>query len=301
MGQISVKPLIIALTLLGCTSATPGPQAVAPQPPVWVIADGDTEITLFATVHALPEGLDWLSPEAARRLAAADTLILETIIPEDRMAFSQMLMQLGTSATLPPLVQRLPPDTLTALRSATEQLGVPISSFEAVQPWLIAITVGEALLGKIGIASTNGVEPALLARAPAKVEGFETPEQQIGFFANLSQADQIAMLDTTLAEAETAKADVTRLISLWQRGEVDAIAEEFAAEASATPALREALLAARNRRWADQLKERMAQPGKVFVAVGAAHFGGPDGLLALLEAHSLAASSNFKLSSGAAK
>lgn len=281
------KPLIAALALLGCASASP--PTVALQPPVWIIADNDTEITLFATVHALPEAIDWLSPDAARRLAAADTLILETIIPEDRMAFAQMLMRLGTNASLPPLAQRLPPSTLAALTSATDKLGVPLTSFETMQPWLIAITIGEAMLGKIGIASTHGVEPALLARAPAKVEGLETPEQQLGFFASLSQSDQIAMLDTTLSQGATASEDVARLVSLWQSGEVDAIAAEFATEASATPALHEALLAARNRRWAEQLTARMARPGKAFVAVGAAHLGGPDGLLAELKARGLVA------------
>lgn len=279
MGQVCVKALLAALALLLCASAAP-----FSQPPVWTIADADTEITLFATVHALPQGLDWLSPDAARRLRAADTLILETIIPEDRLAFANTLARLGTSAALPPLAQRLPPETLAALGAAATSIGMPLANFETMQPWLIAITIGEATLSSLGISAANGVEPALLVLTRGRAEGLETAEQQLGLFASLSPADQLAMLDTTLAERETAKADIARLITFWQQGKVEAIAAEFSAEAGATPALREALLAGRNRRWAEQLQARMAKPGKIFVAVGAAHFGGEDGLLAELAA-----------------
>jgi hypothetical protein len=283
LGQIGVKPLLAGLALLLCASAAPHSQP-QPQPPVWTIADSDTKITLFATVHALPAGLDWLSPAAAERLQAADALILETVIPEDRTALARTVARLGTSQTLPPLAERLPPETLKALSAAANSLGVPLASFETMHPWLIAISIGEAMLSGLGISSANGVEPALMMRTRAPIQGLETAEEQLGFFAALSLADQHAMLESTLAEQDTAKSDIARLITFWQQGKVDAIAAEFAGEAAATPALREALLAARNRRWADQLKARMAKPGKVFVAVGAAHFGGKDGLLAELAA-----------------
>lgn len=281
MGQIGVKPLLAALALLLCASAAPQPQ---PQPPVWTIADSDTEITLFATVHALPAGLDWLSPDAARRLQAADALILETVIPEDRMALARTVARLGTSEALPPLAERLPLKTLKSLSAAANSLGVPLASFETMHPWLIAISIGEAMLSGLGISSANGVEPALMMRTRGPIQGLETAEEQLGFFAALPEEDQHAMLESTLAEQETAQSDIARLITFWQQGKVDAIAAEFAGEAAATPALREALLAARNRRWADQLTARMAQPGSFFVAVGAAHFGGKDGLLAELAA-----------------
>ncbi len=42
-----------------------------------------TDITLFGTIHALPPGTTWLSPRIAARLDAADTLVLETVLPDD--------------------------------------------------------------------------------------------------------------------------------------------------------------------------------------------------------------------------
>jgi hypothetical protein len=292
-----VKRWLAGLALLLCIGAGPPPSQKPPtkpptKPPVWVIADEDTEIVLFATVHALPGGVDWLSPEAARRLDAADMLILEALIPNDRTAFVSTLMRLGTSPALLPLAERLPVTTMAKLRTVAASLGLPLAAFETMHPWFIAITIGEATLSSIGISPANGVEPALLARGPKARKGLETPEQQLGYFAGLPQADQLAMLDATLEDQTNAAEDVGHLIALWQRGAIDEIADEYAAEARATPALHEALLAGRNRRWAEQLAARMAQPGKVFVAVGAAHFGGADGLLAEMAARGWPATQN---------
>jgi len=92
------------------------------------------------------------------------------------------------------------------------------------------------------------------------------------------------MLEATVADISTAREDVDRLVTLWQAGNTDAIAQEFAREASASPRLHEVLLVARNRRWVQWLTTEMVRPGRIFMAVGAGHFGGPEGLLALLTA-----------------
>jgi uncharacterized protein YbaP (TraB family) len=42
------------------------------------------------------------------------------------------------------------------------------------------------------------------------------------------------------------------------------------------------LLVDRNARWAQWIKQRMARPGTVFVAVGAGHLAGPDSVQAHL-------------------
>jgi uncharacterized protein YbaP (TraB family) len=96
------------------------------------------------------------------------------------------------------------------------------------------------------------------------------------------------MLLSTLDDLATARADMAKLTDLWQAGDVDGIARDFDAEMRATPLLRERLLVARNKRWADWIAGIMARPGKVFIAVGAGHLGGPDGLLAQLRARGLA-------------
>ena len=259
-------------------------------PPAWLIRDGDTEITLFPTIHALPPGVRWLSPAVTRRFDTADTLVLEAVMPEDRFELAPLIQQLGIDPDLPPLAKRLSPASAEAVIAAARASNVPMAALDRMQPWLAAITLAEATLSGLGVSAANGVEPALVIRAKAmerSIVALETPAQQLGMFAGLSQADQIAMLEATVSDMATAREDVDRLFRLWQAGDVEAIAAEFAREARASPRLQEVLLTSRNRRWVDWLVGEMARPGRIFVAVGAGHFGGPDGLLALLAARGL--------------
>ncbi|GGI69261.1 hypothetical protein GCM10007973_02980 [Polymorphobacter multimanifer] len=282
--------LLLALLLLLAAPISAQPAVPPParaQPPVWVIRDADTELTLFATVHALPAGVDWFSPEAQRRFDAAGRLIVETKLPDDRFALAPIIEQLGIDANLPPLKERLDAATYATLAKTAAELRIPMPALDRMRPWLVSITLGEAVLTRAGVSAGAGVEVALLARAAKQdkpLVALESAQEQLGFFAGLPEADQKAMLTSTLTDIPEARAEVAAMVALWQKGDMDGIARDFASEAKASPKLHEVLLAGRNRRWAHFLVSEMARPGKSFLAVGAGHFGGPDGLLALLAA-----------------
>lgn len=266
------------------------PASAAPQ--AWVVRDADTEITLFGTIHALPKKTEWLSPGVAARFDAADTLVLEAVLPDDPQTLMPIVARIGMPPGLKPLAERLPAEALPRLNAAAIATGVPMTVIERMETWLAAVTLGDAALGGLGVTAADGVEPQLIARARARAKpiiGLETPEQQLRFFAGLPQADQTAMLLSTLDDIANARADMTSLVTRWQAGDVDAIARDFDNETRATPLLRQRLLVTRNISWANWLAGVMQRPGKLFVAVGAGHLGGPDGLLAQLKARGLAA------------
>jgi uncharacterized protein len=264
------------------------PVLAAPQ--AWVVRDGDTEITLFGTIHALPNGTDWLSPAVAARLDAADTLVLEAILPDDPQALMPLIAEIGMPPGLKPLAERVPAAAVPKLTAAAVAAGVPMAALDRMESWLAAVTLGDAALEGLGVNAAAGAEAQLTARAKAQrkpIIGLETAEQQLRFFDGLPQADQTAMLLATIDDVADAKADMTRMVTLWQAGDVDAIAQDFDTDMRATPLLRQRLLVARNINWANWLTAVMQRPGKLFVAVGAGHLGGPDGLLAQLRARGL--------------
>ncbi len=278
---------LLAFTVLAL-SWLASPVLAAPQ--AWVVRDGDTEITLFGTIHALPAGTNWLSPAVAARFDAADTLVLEAILPDDPQALMPLITEIGMPPGLKPMAQRLPAAALPRITAAAVAAGVPMATLDRMESWLAAVTLGDAALQGMGINAAAGVEAQLTTRARAQAKptiGLETAEQQLRFFDGLPQADQTAMLLATLDDVADAKGDMGRMLALWQAGDVDAIARDFDADMRATPLLRQRLLVARNLRWADWLAGVMQRPGKVFVAVGAGHLGGPDGLLAQLRARGL--------------
>jgi uncharacterized protein len=261
------------------------PAAAAPG--LWVVRDGDTQISIFGTVHALPHDDPGLPAPVLAQLAAADTLVLETVLPEDRMALAPLLGEIGMRPGQKPLLQRVSKPAAAKLAATVARTGLPLAALDRMATWLAALSISETALVAIGISSETGVETRLTsaARAAGKpVIGLETPEQQLRFFDNLPETDQVLMLEATLDEVEGARAEVDRLVALWQAGDVDAIARDFARDANASPLLAKVLITDRNARWADWIAGVMKRPGKVFVAVGAGHLGGPQGLLEMLKA-----------------
>ena len=259
-------------------------------PALYVIRDADTEITLFGTVHALPKGETWAAPRVLQRFDAADTLVLEAVMPDDPLVLAPVVQKLGFRPGGETLAMRLAPEYAGKLAPAAAASGVPIAALDQMATWLAAVTLSEATFSAMGLKPANGVEPALTARAKAARKpmiGLETPEQQIGFLAGLPEADQVKMLEATLDDAAQAKQEADKLIAAWRAGDVEGIARDFARETKASPVLQATLLTNRNRRWADWIEAVMKRPGKLFIAVGAGHLGGADGLLAMLKAKGL--------------
>lgn len=264
----------------------------AAEPALWVVRDADTEITLFGTLHELPSGTEWLTPRIAARVDAADMLVVEAVIPEDREVLGTLVTTLGYSPKLPPLAKRVAPRLQEPLAATLRDTRLAPAALDAMETWLAAVTIGDAVLNKLGLDSTNGVEAVLTTRAKTArkpVTGLETAAEQLGYFDALPETDQRALLDATVADTATAATDTKRLMSAWTSGNTQAIADDFRDSLRATPRVAQVLLVDRNARWATWIAARLAQPGKVFVAVGAAHLAGPDSVQAKLAARGIAA------------
>jgi uncharacterized protein YbaP (TraB family) len=262
----------------------------AAEPAMWHVHDADTDITLFGTIHALPADTKWLSPKIAARVDAADTLVLETVLPDDPAGLGPLVAMLGEKRGLPPLAARVAPSKRAALLAGVASLGLPVARLDGMKTWLAAIALGDGAVGQLGLTAGDGVEATLTARAKAAhkpVLGLETPEAQLRLFDNLSETDARALLDSTVDDLATAREDTNALIAYWQAGETEALAKDFDKGFQATPHLARALLTDRNKAWATWIAARLSVPGKVFVAVGAGHLGGKDSVVAMLQAKGL--------------
>lgn len=275
--------------LLGLCALFLAAPAVA-KPGLWVVRDADTEVTLFGTVHALPKGTDWLSPAIAKQLGTATSVVVEVVIPEDPRSLAPVVAQMGFSPGQKPLAQRLPPEAAKELMPAATAAGLPVVALDKMETWLAALTLSQQTLAGIGVTAGEGVEPVIMMRARAAkqpIVGLETVEQQFGYLDTLPEPDQVVMLVSAIEDVGTIKEESARLTALWQAGDVDGLAKAFAEDSMGSDRLVKVLITDRNARWADWIAGVMNQPGKVFVAVGAGHFGGEQGLLALLKARGL--------------
>jgi len=69
----------------------------------------------------------------------------------------------------------------------------------------------------------------------------------------------------------------------WRKGDADFVAKEFHDAFRDFPSLAVRLLDERNRNWIPKIEKYLESKKPCFVVVGAAHLGGPNGVLALLK------------------
>jgi hypothetical protein len=288
--------LTAPLTGLALLGAAPAPPTVATvpngHPAMWKLADADTTIYLFGTIHVLPPGQAWHTAAFDKALASSDELVLEIGNIDDQNAILQSMAKFGAADGLPPLAERVPADKRDALASALASAGLPANGLDRFRTWAAAILLLQVQLQKIGLDSGSGPETTLLAPARAagkKVEGLETIDDQFGLFAHVSEEAQRALLVDSLGSPEEAKREFQAMLQAWAKGDVAGVARTFDSETALSPDLRKALMADRNARWADWLKARMEKPGTVFVAVGAGHLAGKDSVETMLAARGLKA------------
>lgn len=282
-GPGTLLAIVCALALAMCA-----PRAADPRgPALWRVSDADSEIWLLGTVHVLPPDLRWKTPAIEAAFARADTIWLET--PLDAAASARIAALVARDGANPPgvtLSAQLAPEDRGRLSRVARALGVPVASLEPSRPWLAALQLSLAQLAKAGHSADAGVEQVLEADAAAQGKArayLETAEQQMAVFSTLSQAAQVQFLRATLRQIEEEDGAVAEIDRAWANGDMAAF-ERLAAPmlAEAGPETAQALIHARNARWAGQIETMLAGEGRAFVAVGAAHMVGAQGLPALL-------------------
>ncbi len=285
----TLRPLVCALTLslsfsghaVAQERTTPPvmlEQVAAPpaaRPALWKVADADTTIWLFGTIHALPKGVVWLDGTVANAFEGSQELITE-ITDDDGPALQSGVME---KATLPPkqnLRRLLTPKQRQKYEAAVTGLGLPVSGFDRYKPWYAAVALATMPLMRDGYSAENGVEGVLGARSKVlgqKHGALETFDYQLGLFNALPMPVQRRYLIEVIDGLPTLKTQLDAIVAAWQRGDAEHLAA-LMNDGQDDPAMMEALITGRNRAWARWIKARLDQPGTVFVAVGAGHLAG---------------------------
>lgn len=256
------------------------PAAASARPPVWVVRDADSTIVLFGSVHILPQGLDWRPPALDAAIAKADDLWFEVPFDDAAQLGAQRAMLAGG---MMPEGQRmsdlLSPRGRKRLAAVAAEFGVPVDQLDRLRPWLAELTLTLAIYQKTGADGADGVERQISASAPpaARRMAFETPEQQIGFFANAPLKDQVASLEETLKESEDAEGQYKALVAAWMKADVRALDREAVQPLrKASPTLYATLVTDRNAAWTQQILQRLHGSGHTVIVVGVGHLVGKD-------------------------
>ena len=283
-----IASLSLATGLAGCaqykTTPTPVASTQVPAsevgmgvPALWKVADEDTTIYIFGTVHTLPDDVDWYSGVVKTALDSSDTLVTE--IDMTPAAMAQMPAIVQSTAILPEgttVRSLMDQEEREAYEGALAKLNVPVNAFDQLEPWFAALTISQIAYQKAGFKEENGTENVLesIIGDTKGRDALETVEFQLSIFDELPQDAQVDYLVETAQEVDNLGSMLTELVDEWAVGDVENLGNLLNEALESDPVLAERLLYGRNANWAAWIDNRLDQPGTIFMAVGAGHMAG---------------------------
>lgn len=287
----------IALTAFAFAGAVnaqaPAVAAVAPapkqvKPALWKVADEDTTIYLFGTIHALPKGLTWLDGPVEQALNGSSELITEIPeVPAGEQQKAVMAIGLLKGETLRSLMSDA---DRTAYEALLARLKIPAEAFDQLEPWLAGITLGVMPYAMAGYGAESGAEAVLRKAAVAKgktLGAIETVDYQLGLFDQLPREAQLKFLGEAVRDFDKSFAIIGTMTEEWGSGDPEGLGK-LMNEQMDDADLAESLLYQRNRNWAGWIRKRLDQPGTVFIAVGAGHLAGMNSVQDVLKQQGVA-------------
>jgi len=272
-----LRKLLAPLALsLACSQPALAAEEQPVRPALWKVADADTTIWLFGTVHALPPGIAWYQGQVATAFESSDELVTE-IADTPPEAMKSIVLEKALLPTGKSLREQLPAEDRARFEAALADLKLPANALDRFEPWYAAITLATLPIMRAGYVADNGAETVLDSQADKhehRRAALETAEYQLGLFDSMPAEVQQRYLMAIVKAVPELGTDLGRIVEAWKIGDADNLAK-LMNENEDDPAVMEALLFKRNRAWADWVKARLDQPGNVFVAVGAGHLAGP--------------------------
>lgn len=246
------------------------------RPALWKVADHDTTIYLFGTIHVLPQGIDWYKGPIRHAFEHSDLLMTELPDLSTGEVAAAMLKQgmLPKDQTLRGLMSE---EQRGKYDAALTRIGVQPAMFDHNRPWVVALLLPLVRVQQLGFDPRHGVEAQLDKRGKElnrPRQGLETIDQQFAIFAGLSASDQMDYLMAVVDALPEIDKQINTMVDHWAKGDAAGLAKFL--QADEDKMLSEALIYNRNRIWAGWISERMKQPGTVFIAVGTGHLGGKD-------------------------
>lgn len=280
------KTAAIALAGFAALVASACAQAQPPafDPALYVVRDADSTLYLYGTVHVRPRGADWGDEDVRAALAESEEIWTELIMsPESEAEAAALFQRFGAAPGDRPLSSWLSAEENARLDATAARLSIPRAALEPMQPWLAALTLSLTPIIRAGYDPNSGVDRAVDAFGDAHgktMRAFETNEFQLGMLAGLSPELQREMLLEAIDEADQGAVLFEQMTRAWERGDLEALEAVVIDDTRDNyPELYQALFVQRNNAWMTVLMREMEGSGVDFVAVGAGHLIGADGLI----------------------
>lgn len=239
--------------------------------------EGKTCSYLFGTIHAIDETKFYFPKKLEKIASKCDAICLEIAGVSSNPPSIEKLMM--TDKSLQDLFTKSQMDSIHywAERFLLMKPNQFDENFGQAKPFLLLQFILKTSLPE-NIKSYELVLEETAKKNNQEILGFETVDFQLNLFDKMSLEDQVKMVMESLKDEKTAKEKFLELQQVYFEQDLDRLYNLTKEES--TP-LNRSFLEDRNIDWIPKIEE-MTENKLVFIAVGAAHLSGPEGVIELL-------------------
>jgi uncharacterized protein YbaP (TraB family) len=281
-------------TLTAAADAVPFPRGN-----YWRATKGDAVVTLIGTYHFDDPRHDPTLATIAPVIQSASTVLVEAGPEEEKALKALIARDPGKMMIMdgPTLLEQLPPDVWNDLSTALSLRGVPGFMAAKLQPWYVAVLLSVPPCAMAQMKDPKGLDGLVIDTAEAAgvpVRGMEPFDTVFKIFGDMTHDEMVAMIQSTLAVEPQAEDYSATLADSYFAGESRIIWEYMREVSYDMPGytreqvdaefarMEDLLMISRNQAWIPVITQA-AEKGPVFVAFGALHLSGDQGVLNLLQ------------------
>lgn len=257
----------------------PGPDEFG-QGLLWRVSrEGLPPSYVFGTIHVVERHVGEQLEKVRDLLAESEVFAMEAIPGPDDIALMRRMMFFDDGTRLQDVISAdLYAETLLVLRA----YHLMENDVATMKPWAAYLTMSYP--AEMGIVLDQQL--LHLARsAEAATRGLESMEELGDVFNSLSLADQVRLLTDAVCHREILEGDFAKMISLYAQGDLAGLfsyGQRYSfGNNTLYENLTEKILTLRNYRMVERMQP-ILQRGAAFIAMGALHLPGEEGVLALL-------------------
>jgi uncharacterized protein YbaP (TraB family) len=253
------------------------------------------ESYLFGTIHIIPEEDYFLPKGMVAALNDSDEVVFE-IDPrqmQDPMAIMGLMNKINMRGDTS-LEDLLPKEKYDEVEAYFTDTGLPFFFFKKMKPLFLSAMVGQDIQAMQQGGGTSAgtksyeLEMTQLAKAADKnISGLETMDFQLSLFDSIPYRGQAEMLYEAVradkaGETSEGASEMDRIVDMYKRKAVSEMASSVSEEGQGISRFEELLLTRRNESWIPLIEAKIKGDAPKLFAVGAAHLGGDNGVIALL-------------------
>lgn len=259
--------------------------------PLWEIRSDSATAYLFGTVHVGREDFYPLPAVVEKAYRSSQIIALEI----DSTDVQALNAAVAVAIYQPPdmLDKHLPAPLLGRLKGAMARIGVDYEQVQRMKPFMAMLMLTSAEYSKLGYDATLGLDIHFADRAVKegkRIVQLESAASQFGMMDSLSPGLQEELLAVTLDEIESKQVSalVKEMLSAWMVSDLARLQrvlteEERKLSPGRAREFHNKFLASRNAAMAQRIDSLLKERTSMFIAVGAAHVLGEDGLVELLK------------------